>query len=400
MRTEGVFGDVRMQRLNAPNYHNSKWLYGKLHRCPLNWARSTQTMRLRHIDNLYDHAHRLFKANALDDALSGLDDVKLADILESWFMSLRNQSVVTRSNEDRWQTGLGFVTSVVTWLSQSSDSQIWSIEARIHRLTTLYRQLHIHRGPRSEAIRSLPSSVVESLYQILDPESDSNPFVRAHMRRRVFIVFVLMLHQGLRRGELLLKEICALIEDAENRVEIIENREPPFGLGHIGPRDPFPLPSSICAIPQGNATRAHRESVRIVFGVCRRAQVITAKAWPSSANAWAFFESNAGGLRNVWPTWLAFICQTFKQLRMATPRLPLDAMRPSSERWILIGTLISGSRECLPAHPPRLESTPTSELITLSRLAASQPLPPPRGETRLERRTTTRSLNGNSLRGS
>jgi integrase len=46
--------------------------------------------------------------------------------------------------------------------------------------------------------------VVESLYQILDPESDANPFRRSHTRWRVFIAFVLMLHQGLRRGELLL----------------------------------------------------------------------------------------------------------------------------------------------------------------------------------------------------
>ncbi|WP_232487740.1 tyrosine-type recombinase/integrase [Burkholderia ubonensis] len=119
-------------------------------------------------------------------------------------MRLRNQPVATRSNEDRWQTGLAFVTSVVNWLSKSADAKMRQIEARIHRLSTLYSQLHIRQGGRSETVRSLPASVVESLYQMLDPESEANPFQRAHTRWRVFIAFVLMLHQGLRRGELLL----------------------------------------------------------------------------------------------------------------------------------------------------------------------------------------------------
>ncbi|WP_224082973.1 tyrosine-type recombinase/integrase, partial [Cupriavidus laharis] len=185
---------------HMPRYWAAVWLVI----AGAQWATSTQAMRLRYIENLYEHADRSFQTNALDDALSDLDDSRLADILESWFVSLRNQPVATRSNEARWQTGLAFVTSVVTWLSKSADAKMRQIEARIHRLSTLYRQLHIRQGARSETVRSLPSSVVESLYQILDPESDANPFQRAHTRWRVFIAFVLMLHQGLRRGELLL----------------------------------------------------------------------------------------------------------------------------------------------------------------------------------------------------
>lgn len=185
---------------HLPRYWAAVWLVV----AGSQWAMSTQTLRLRYVENLYEHADRVFKANALDDALSELDDHRLADILESWFVSLRNQPVATRSNEARWQTGLTFVTSVVNWLSKSADAKMRRIEARIHRLSALYSQLHIRQGGRSETVRSLPASVVESLYQILDPESDANPFQRVQMRWRVFIAFVLMLHQGLRRGELLL----------------------------------------------------------------------------------------------------------------------------------------------------------------------------------------------------
>src|ERR1700722_15936478 len=114
---------------HVPRYWVSVWLVVAASQ----WATSTQTMRLRYIENLYEHADRSFRANALDDALSSLDDAQLADILESGFVSLRNQSAATSSNEDRWQTGLTFVTSVVTWLSKSADAKMRQIEARIHR---------------------------------------------------------------------------------------------------------------------------------------------------------------------------------------------------------------------------------------------------------------------------
>jgi len=199
-------GVVLVDSNHIPRYWSAVWLLV----AGSQWATSTQTARLRYIENLYEHADRTFKINALDNALSELDEARLADILESWFVSLRNQPVATRSNEDRWQTGLAFVTSVANWLSKSADTKMRQIEARLHRFSALYSQFHIRRSGRIETVRSLPASVVECLYQTLDPESDANPFQRSHTRWRAFIAFVLMLHQGLRRGELLLLPVDAI----------------------------------------------------------------------------------------------------------------------------------------------------------------------------------------------
>ena len=44
----------------------------------------------------------------------------------------------------------------------------------------------------------------------LDPESATNPFTRLKTKWTVFVAFVLMLHQGLRRGELLLLPVDAV----------------------------------------------------------------------------------------------------------------------------------------------------------------------------------------------
>ncbi|BCZ85074.1 hypothetical protein PTKU64_87490 [Paraburkholderia terrae] len=170
-------------------------------------AASTHTKKLRYLENLYQHAAGLGGGpNALDDALGTLNDEALADILESWFVSIRNQSVVTGADEKRWQTGLEFVLSVVAWISKSeaNDDRMRRIEARLHRLAALYSQLHVRRDNSVDTVRSLPASTVEALHLLLDPDSRHNPFTRESTRWRIFVAFVLMLHQGLRRGEALL----------------------------------------------------------------------------------------------------------------------------------------------------------------------------------------------------
>ncbi|HKQ83197.1 MAG TPA: hypothetical protein VJS42_13475, partial [Steroidobacteraceae bacterium] len=62
----------------------------------------------------------------------------------------------------------------------------------------------VRRDNSVDTVRSLPASTVEALYLLLDPDSRHNPFTRESTRWRIFVAFVLMLHQGLRRGEALL----------------------------------------------------------------------------------------------------------------------------------------------------------------------------------------------------
>ena len=186
---------------------------------PASLPTSTHTKKLRYIDDLYSHADRLRGKHALDDALASLNEATLAEILESWFVSIRNRSTATRSDEKRWQTGLAFVTSTVTWLSTSgtSNDRLQRIEQRIHRLSTLYNQLHVHKNAQAEIIRSLPATTVEWLYQTLDPASADNPFKRARKRWCVFVAFVLMLHQGLRRGEMLLLPVDVIKSEYDHK---------------------------------------------------------------------------------------------------------------------------------------------------------------------------------------
>lgn len=194
-------GSLLVDEKGLPRYWASIWsifMTGQL-------AESTHTKKLRFIEDLYRHADQSFGPAALDDALGSSNDDLLASILESWFVALRNQPSNTEADQKRWDAGLTFVSSVLGWISKSdANPQRQNIEVRLHRLSTLYRQFHVHRRRSVETIRSLPASTVEALYQIVDPESQLNPFPRERTRWRIYIAFLLMLHQGLRRGEVLL----------------------------------------------------------------------------------------------------------------------------------------------------------------------------------------------------
>lgn len=203
----GLSGPVLVDQHGLPRYWAAVWsaaVTGAL-------ADSTHIKKLRYIDNLYQHGDELRGYGALDDALGTLNDGDLAEILESWFISIRNQAVTTEADETRWQVGLGFVTSVVAWIAKSDTHKtLRQIETRLHQLSVLYSQFRVKKRNKPEMIRSLPASTVEALYQILDPESKDNPFPRVQTRWRVYVAFILMLHQGLRRGEALLLPVDAI----------------------------------------------------------------------------------------------------------------------------------------------------------------------------------------------
>jgi hypothetical protein len=87
-----LHGPLLTDQSGLPRYWSAIWSVvssGQL-------AASTHTKKLRYIEDLYAHADRLFGKHALDDGLGSLNETALAEILESWFVSIRNRSTVTR----------------------------------------------------------------------------------------------------------------------------------------------------------------------------------------------------------------------------------------------------------------------------------------------------------------
>ena len=203
-----LHGALLVDGCGLPRYWVTVWAQLAL----ADLAELTCLGKLHAIERLYAYADELLGAGALDDALFSLDEARLGTILEGWFVSIRNQSRITSSDQDRWRAGLDFVVMVTTWLGQgtSHENRLARLDARWQRLNLLYGQLQVQRPHRTNILRALPAVVVEAMYALLDPESDTNPFKGVRTRWRVFTAFVLMLHQGLRRGELLLLNANAI----------------------------------------------------------------------------------------------------------------------------------------------------------------------------------------------
>lgn len=184
-------------------------------------ASSTKQKQLSYIEALYQFTDNHVGLGALDDAIASVDMAKLGDLLESYFISIRNQPDVSEATQQRWHVAYQFLQNTILRLSKSNLplAQLDTIHVRLERLERLYGQLRIGRKRSQDILRALPAVVVECLYEMLDPSSSTNPFRDTVSKWRAFTAFVLLLHQGLRRGELLILTADAVKHGFEARQE-------------------------------------------------------------------------------------------------------------------------------------------------------------------------------------
>jgi hypothetical protein len=147
-------------------------------------APSTEMKTLRHIEALYVFADDLNYPGFLDDALWKYDWDALGDVLEAYFISLRNRPKLTESAQKQWQDGLSFVRDVVTRISKNVGGlpELTPSDARLRCLDSLYGQPRIQKTRRPDILCSLPAEVVSCLYEMLDPDSPTNPFTWTKVR--------------------------------------------------------------------------------------------------------------------------------------------------------------------------------------------------------------------------
>lgn len=209
-----LHGPILVDSTGLPRFWVTVWsLYASA-----DLALSTETKKLRYIESLYVFVDSLHGPSYLDDVLGNCDAEKLGSILEAYFASLKNRSKATEATQKQWQAGLSFVKDVVLLLNNSNTviGTLTKVETKLLNLDAMYGQLRIQKARRPDILRSLPSEVASHLYEMLDPDSEHNPFIRECTKWTVFLAFVIMLHQGLRRGELLLLPVDAVKSGFDN----------------------------------------------------------------------------------------------------------------------------------------------------------------------------------------
>jgi hypothetical protein len=175
---------------------------------------TTIKVKFSYIEYLYQFTENLKCPGYLDNILSDINISEIGNLLEAYFIHLRNQEKITEAAEKKWDTCYKFVKDITNYLNKNNfgSNKFESISGKLHHLGYLYDQLRINKTKQPEVLRSLPSEVVGYLYEILDPThiSQLNPFNRNLSRWNAFLSFICMLHMGLRRGEMLLLPVNAV----------------------------------------------------------------------------------------------------------------------------------------------------------------------------------------------
>ncbi len=210
-------GQVLTDDRGAPRYWATVW--EALHGSGL--SDSTLAAKLLAIDRLYRSVREQTGADCLDRLIAESDFDLLEGCLEGFFVHVRNASANSRTDRSiDWRAAMEFVRDIFERRSRSDGTprSFDVMQARLHRLQRLYASLKVSRQPKMKAMRAMPAAVVEDLYAIADPTSVRNPFRSEGQRWRNYALFLLYLHQGLRRSEALILPLDAIKEDFDPRI--------------------------------------------------------------------------------------------------------------------------------------------------------------------------------------
>lgn len=170
-------------------------------------AESTLQKKLHAIDALYKSVTIQTGEDNLDQLISDLNFNMIEPCISGFFTQLSNESAQLGTDvSQRWSAAFSFLKNTLDYLVNTSPEvhRLEEMHAFLLRLERLYSSLKPLKKKRPLTLRALPAVVVEDLYDIIEPNSPRNPFRTERSRWRNFILIILLLHQGLRRGEALL----------------------------------------------------------------------------------------------------------------------------------------------------------------------------------------------------
>lgn len=197
---------VLVDNSKLPRFWSAVWAL--LHCSGL--APSTVKLKLSHIEALYQHIDNI--GGSLDDALTELDFATLGSALEAYFTSLRNVPIPSSTALIKWNTAFHFVRDTCERISRNpaAGNKMEAIRDQMSRLDRLYLGLRPYRKRFGGHVRALPRSVVTELLDLAAPGSLTNPFAQEATQWRIYCLVMLLLYQGLRRGEALSLKADAL----------------------------------------------------------------------------------------------------------------------------------------------------------------------------------------------
>ena len=161
----------------------------------------TQQVHLGALDRLYASAEGRLWGRSVGRAVPGGEqflDV-LEQVLAGFLGKLRNDGLISGTVAPA--PGERRSGSLATSCGCSSAAEVSDMKSRLRRLERLYGQLSPTPPSTRAPLRALPALVIEDLWRQFDPTSGRNPFRSTPLQWRNLLIFLLLLHLGLRRGE-------------------------------------------------------------------------------------------------------------------------------------------------------------------------------------------------------
>jgi len=168
-------------------------------------AESTLTMRLRHIDRFYVHCDERFGLDALDNALGDKDPARVLKLVESFYVLINSKKSRNTSDEQCWDAVSNFIHFFANqWAVRDA---VWN---NFKKAVALPGGIRSSVSAKIRFVRALPSPVLDDLFAKALPLASQNPFKEQSIQFRNWILVMLMVLYGLRRGETLLLTVDSL----------------------------------------------------------------------------------------------------------------------------------------------------------------------------------------------
>jgi integrase len=208
LRTEAVpsYLVVEASVLPRPRYWSTVWA---LYEGPA-LAESTLKQRLRYIDQLYLYCDDRFGEQSLDNAFGDKDAKRLDEMFDGFYVLLTSKTSISTSDTANWDAASRFIHFFIKHWAVG-DPQWRALQKAIPQPKTVRAS---DKG-KVKFIRALPDVTVKDLLATAEPGASTNPFIAPAVQVRNWLLVLLMLLCGLRRGETLLLTLDSLKQDLD-----------------------------------------------------------------------------------------------------------------------------------------------------------------------------------------
>ena len=197
------------EHFGRPRYWSTVWTLAKAGQ---RWSENTLKTRLRHIDRFYRYCDTKFGTDALDIALGDANALRVHTMVNDFYVELTADAKYNFTDVQCWDAVRLFVLYFARYWMVQDDA--W--RAVVAAINATGRMRDPERG-RVKFVRALPDVTLAELLAVAEPGTDRNPFESLSIQVRNWLVVLLLLLCGLRRGEALLLTVDSLKHDVDRQ---------------------------------------------------------------------------------------------------------------------------------------------------------------------------------------